>query len=83
MKELRVFAEFQEEARAETRRQDIQVVLEIKFGPPAAKEFVPALRAFTDSKRLARVFRLVVRCSSLEQFRDRFPKSARQLRRRR
>ena len=66
----------------ETRRQDIQEALEIKFGPPAAKEFVSALDAISDSNRLAGLFRLALRCSSLEQFRDRFPKSTRQPRRR-
>jgi hypothetical protein len=78
MKESKVIEEFQEEARVETRRQDIQEALEIKFGTPAAKEFAPALNAITDSHRLARLHRLALRCSSLEQFRDRFPKSARQ-----
>jgi hypothetical protein len=70
-------AEFQEEARVETRRQVVLEDLEIKFGPAAAKEFAPALNAITDSQRLANLHRLALRCTSLEQFRDRFPKSAR------
>jgi hypothetical protein len=82
MRESKVIEEFQEETRVETRRQAVLEVLEIKFGPPAAKEFAKALNTITDSKRLARLHRLALRCSSIEQFRDRFPKSAKQRKRR-
>lgn len=81
MKESKVIQEFQEEARVEGARQFILDDLEIKFGAPAAKEFAPALNAITDSDRLARLHRLALRCSSLEEFRERFPKSPRQVRR--
>jgi hypothetical protein len=77
MKESEVILEFQEEARVEAARQFILDALEIKFGLPAAKEFAPALNTITDSSRLARVHRVALRCSTLDEFRDRFPKSAR------
>jgi hypothetical protein len=51
--------------------------LEIRFGLAAAKEFAPAVNAITDNNQLARVHRLALRCSILEQFRDGFRKSAR------
>jgi hypothetical protein len=82
MRESKVIEEFQEETRVETRRQVVLEDLEVKFGPPAAKEFAPDLNAITDSKRLARLHRLALRCTSIEQFRDRFSKSARQRQRR-
>jgi hypothetical protein len=78
MKESKVILEFQEEARVEARREDILAALEIRFGLPAAKEFAPALNAMTDSKRLAGLLRLALRCSTLEQFRERFPRAGRQ-----
>jgi hypothetical protein len=78
MKESKFYQEIQEEARVEEARQFILDDLEIKFGPPAAKEFAPALNAITDSTRLARLHRLALRSSSLEQFRERFPRSPRQ-----
>jgi hypothetical protein len=83
MKESKVIEEFQEEARVEEARQFIVDALEIKFGPLAAKEFAPALNSITTSDRLARLHRLALRCSSLEEFRERFAKSARQPQRRR
>jgi hypothetical protein len=75
-------AEFQEKARVDNARQFVLDDLEIKFGPAAAKEFAHAVNAVNDSRRLADLHRLALRCTSLEQFRDRFPKSARQPRRR-
>lgn len=78
MKEPKVIAYFQEEARVEEARRFVLDDLEIKFGPAADKEFTFALNRITDRKQLGRLHRLALRCSSLEQFRDRFPKSARQ-----
>jgi predicted transposase YdaD len=75
MKESKVYDQIMEEGRVESRREDILAALEIRFGLPAAREFAPALNAITDSERLARLLRLTLRCSSVEQFRDRFPKS--------
>jgi hypothetical protein len=78
MKESKVYDQIMEEGRAESRREDIAAALEVRFGLPAAKEFAPALETIMDTARLARLHRLALRCSSLEQFRERFPKSARQ-----
>jgi hypothetical protein len=64
MKESKVNQEFQEEARVEGARQFILDALEIKFGPPAAKEFAPALDTITDSGRLAGVNRIAWRCAA-------------------
>jgi hypothetical protein len=73
MKESKVIEEFQEEARLETRRQDVLQVLDARFGPRAAAEFAPLLQTVTDLDRLARLHRLVVQVPVLKQFRDRFP----------
>jgi hypothetical protein len=78
MKESKVIEEFQEEARVEGARQFILDDLEIKFGQSAAKEFAPALNAITTSSELARLHRLALRCSTLEQFRERFPRAKKQ-----
>jgi hypothetical protein len=82
MEEAEIVREFQEKARAETHRQDLQEVLEVKFGRRAAKAFAPALNAINNSRRLAALYRLALRCTSLEQFQDRLPKSKRRAQRR-
>jgi hypothetical protein len=82
MKESKVIEEFQEEARVEEPRRFIVDDLQIKFGPLAVKELAPALNSIPTSDRLSRLHRLALRRSSLEQFRERFAKSARQPQRR-
>jgi len=74
MKESKIIEEFQEEARVETRREDILECLQIKFGAAAAKEFAPLLNAITDSDRLNRLLRLAVQTAGLKQFRARLQK---------
>jgi hypothetical protein len=74
MKESKIIEEFQDEARVETRRQDILEVLEVKFGA-AARELARALADIPDPGRLTRLLRLASRCSDLDQFRRRFPKA--------
>jgi hypothetical protein len=69
MKESKIIEEFQEEARVETRRQDILECLRVHFAPAAAREFAPALKSINDSDELGRLLRLALRCSALEQFR--------------
>jgi predicted transposase YdaD len=76
MKESKVYDQIMEEGRVESRREDILAAVEIRFGLSAAKEFAPALNTFADRSRLARVHRLAPRYSTQEQFRDRFPQSA-------
>jgi hypothetical protein len=81
MKESKVYDQIMEEGRVESRREDILAALEIRFGLPAAKEFTSALDTITDNARLARLHRLALRSSSVEEFRDRFPKVRSQSRR--
>ena len=83
MKESKVYDQIVEEGRLESRRENILAAVEIRFGLPAAKEFAPEVIAVTDNNRLARVLRLARRCSTLEQYRDRFPKSAKRPQRKR
>jgi hypothetical protein len=72
MKESKVILEFQEEARVETRREDVLQVLEARFGRRAAGEFAPFLKTVTEVARLSRLLRLAARASGIDQFRDRF-----------
>jgi hypothetical protein len=73
MKESEVILEFQEEARVEQGRKHVLDVLQARFGSPGP-ELTAALNSITDSARLDRLHRLALRCASLEQFRDRFPR---------
>jgi hypothetical protein len=75
MKESKIIEEFQEEARLETRREDVMEDSHIKFGAAAAREFRSALQEITDSNGLARLQRLALRCAGLEEFRRRFQKT--------
>jgi hypothetical protein len=70
MKESEVFQEFQQEARVETCREDILLVLEARFGRRAAGEFAPFLKTVTKMARLNRLLRLAARAAALEQFRE-------------
>jgi hypothetical protein len=75
MKESKIIEEFQEEARVETRREDILQVLDARFGPDALAEFAPLLGTITDSDHLDRLLRLAAQATGLKQFRDRFQKT--------
>jgi predicted transposase YdaD len=81
MQESKFYQEIQEEAHVEMARQYILDELEARFGSQGPG-LATALNDITDSKRLNRLHRLALHCASLEQFRDRFPKSGRHTHRR-
>jgi hypothetical protein len=60
---------FFDELAADVRRTDVLQVLEVRFGPEAAKGTEPALHEISDADRLSELHRLAVRCRRLADFR--------------
>lgn len=54
---------------AETRRTDIQEVLEGRFGKDVADSFTPVLADIDKEAELARLLRVAIRCANPEEFR--------------
>lgn len=69
MKGSKLIRSFMEEAREETRREDVAEVVRIRFGEEAASAVVPPLEQISDAERLRGLLALAIRCASLDEFR--------------
>ena len=70
MKESRILRRAREEGELLTKRADILEAIEARFGAPAAADLSAAINALDDLERATRIFRLVLRSSTLEQVRS-------------
>jgi hypothetical protein len=68
VKELSIIEEWQEEARVETRRDDLLRLLRSKFAGAVTPQLFQTIHAQTSSKDLSHWFDLALAASSLEQF---------------
>lgn len=68
MKESALYAEIGDEARVETAQGSVLIVLEERFGAPAAASCRDAVQRVTKQDKLRRLLLLAVRCADIAAF---------------